>query len=52
MTATNTNKQPVFVDRPLIARTRLTNQVVGNSAQLYQVQGGQALRCLWIWMLR
>ena len=41
MTATNTNKQPVFVDRPLIARTRLTNQVVGSSATV-EVQGGQS----------
>ena len=41
MTATNTNKQPVFVDRPLIARTRLTNQVVGSSVTV-EVQGGQS----------
>tara|TARA_S200002703_G_scaffold132386_1_gene120174 strand:+ start:1130 stop:1924 length:795 start_codon:yes stop_codon:yes gene_type:complete len=41
MTATNTNKQPVFVDRPLLTRTRLTNQVVGNSTDL-NVQGGQS----------
>jgi len=41
MTATNTNKQPVFVDRPLIARTRLTNQVVGSNATV-EVQGGQS----------
>ena len=41
MTATNTNKQPVFVDRPLLARTRLTNQVVGNNTDL-NVQGGQS----------
>ena len=41
MTATNTNKQPVFVDRPLLSRTRLTNQVVGNNTDL-NVQGGQS----------
>ena len=41
MTATNTNKQPMFVDRPLLARTRLTNQVVGNNTDL-NVQGGQS----------
>jgi hypothetical protein len=41
MTATNTNKQPVFVDRPLINRARLTNQVVGSSDSLV-VQGGQS----------
>ena len=29
MATTNTNKQPVFVDRPLIERKRITNQVVG-----------------------
>ena len=41
MSSTNTNKQPVFVDRPLISRARVTNQVVGNSTTL-SVQGGQA----------
>ena len=41
MTATNTNKQPVFVDRPLLARTRVTNQTVGNTTDL-NVQGGQS----------
>lgn len=41
MTATNTNKQPVFVDRPLLARTKVTNQVVGNNTDL-NVQGGQS----------
>ena len=41
MTATNTNKQPVFVDRPLINRARLTNQVVGSTTTLV-VQGGQS----------
>jgi hypothetical protein len=40
MTATNTNKQPVFVDRPLISSARITNQVVGNETNL-NVQGGQ-----------
>jgi hypothetical protein len=41
MSSTNTNKQPVFIDRPLISRARVTNQVVGNSTSL-MVQGGQA----------
>ena len=41
MSATNTNKQPVFIDRPLIARSRLTNQIVGTSTDL-SVQGGQS----------
>ena len=40
MSSTNTNKQPVFIDRPLISRARVTNQVVGNSTNL-MVQGGQ-----------
>lgn len=40
MTTTNTNKQPVFVDRPLIRSIRLTNQVVGNETSLV-VQGSQ-----------
>lgn len=40
MTATNTNKQPVFVDRPLIARAKITNQIVGTPNDL-NVQGGQ-----------
>ena len=40
MTATNTNKQPVFVDRPLISRAKITTQVVGSSTDL-NVQGGQ-----------
>lgn len=40
MTATNTNKQPVFVDRPLISRAKITSQVVGTSTDL-NVQGGQ-----------
>jgi len=41
MSSTNTNKQPVFVDRPLISRARVTNQVVGNATNL-MVQGGQS----------
>ena len=40
MATTNTNKQPVFVDRPLIERTRITNQVVGTANNL-NVLGGQ-----------
>jgi hypothetical protein len=40
MTTTNTNKQPVFVDRPLIERKRITNQVVGAAGNL-NVLGGQ-----------
>ena len=40
MATTNTNKQPMFVDRPLIERTRVTNQVVGDSNNL-NVLGGQ-----------
>jgi hypothetical protein len=41
MSATNTNKQPVFVDRPLISRVRITNQIVGTATDL-NVQGGQS----------
>ena len=40
MTATNTNKQPVFVDRPLIRCVRITNQTVGDATNL-NVLGGQ-----------
>ena len=40
MATTNTNKQPMFVDRPLIERTRITNQVVGGAGNL-NVLGGQ-----------
>ena len=40
MATTNTNKQPVFVDRPLIERKRITNQVVGAAGNL-NVLGGQ-----------
>ena len=40
MATTNTNKQPMFVDRPLIERTRITNQVVGSAGNL-NVLGGQ-----------
>ena len=40
MATTNTNKQPVFVDRPLIERKRITNQVVGTTGNL-NVLGGQ-----------
>ena len=40
MATTNTNKQPMFVDRPLIERTRVTNQVVGGAGNL-NVLGGQ-----------
>lgn len=40
MATTNTNKQPVFVDRPLIQRKRITNQVVGAAGNL-NVLGGQ-----------
>ena len=41
MTSTNTNKQPVFVDRPLIRCVRVTNQTVGDSTNL-NVLGGQS----------
>ena len=41
MTSTNTNKQPVFVDRPLITTSRITNQVVGDATNL-NVLGGQS----------
>jgi len=40
MTSTNTNKQPVFVDRPLIRCVRVTNQTVGDATNL-NVLGGQ-----------
>ena len=41
MATTNTNKQPVFVDRPLISRVKITNQIVGTATDL-NVQGGQS----------
>ena len=43
MTSTNTNKQPLFIDRPFIDHSVLTNQIAGSSAnKTLQVQGGQA----------
>ena len=43
MSSTNTNKQPVFADRPLFDRVRVTTQVVGSStSNTLFVQGGQA----------
>ena len=43
MSSTNTNKQPVFADRPLFDRVRVTTQIVGSStSNTLFVQGGQA----------
>ena len=43
MSSTNTNKQPVFADRPLFDRVRVTTQTVGSStSNTLFVQGGQA----------
>lgn len=43
MTSTNTNKQPLFIDRPFIDHSVLTTQIAGSSAnKTLQVQGGQA----------
>lgn len=43
MASTNTNKQPLLVDRPLFDRVRVTSQVVGSStSNTLFVQGGQA----------
>lgn len=43
MTSTNTNKQPLFIDRPLFDHTVLTTQIAGSSVnRSLNVQGGQA----------
>ena len=43
MTSTNTNKQPLFIDRPLFDHALLTTQIAGSEAgRSYGVQGGQA----------
>jgi hypothetical protein len=43
MSSTNTNKQPLFIDRPLFDRVRVTTQIVGSStSNTLFVQGGQA----------
>jgi hypothetical protein len=43
MSATSTNKQPVFIDRPLYDATRVTTQIAGSATNnTLFVQGGQA----------
>lgn len=43
MSSTNTNKQPVFIDRPLFDHALLTTQIAGSeSGRTFTVQGGQA----------
>jgi len=43
VSSTNTNKQPLFVDRPLFDHALVTTQIVGSEAnKTFQVQGGQA----------
>ena len=43
MSSTSTNKQPLFIDRPLFDSVRVTTQTVGSStANTLFVQGGQA----------
>ena len=43
MSSTNTNKQPLFVDRPLFDHALVTTQIAGSEAnKTFQVQGGQA----------
>lgn len=43
MSATSSNKQPLFIDRPLFDSVRVTTQTVGSStANTLFVQGGQA----------
>ena len=43
MSSTNTNKQALFVDRPLFDHSLLTTQIAGSQAnKTFQVQGGQA----------
>ena len=43
MASTNTNKQPLLVDRPLFDSVRVTTQTVGSaSTNTLFVQGGQA----------
>ena len=47
MSSTNTNKQPIFIDRPLFDHALLTTQIAGNSAaRTFNVQGGQAPQLL------
>jgi len=41
MSSSNTNKQPVFIDRPLFNSVRVTTNTVGSAEDL-NVQGGQA----------
>jgi hypothetical protein len=42
MSATSTNKQPVFIDRPLYDSTRVTTQIAGSATNnTLFVQGGQ-----------
>jgi hypothetical protein len=42
MSATSTNKQPVFIDRPLYDATRVTTQIAGSATNnTLFVQGGQ-----------
>jgi hypothetical protein len=43
VTSTNTNKQPLFIDRPFIDHSVLTTQIAGSSVnKSLTVQGGQA----------
>ena len=43
MSSTSTNKQPLFIDRPLFDAVRVTTQTVGSaSSNTLFVQGGQA----------
>ena len=43
MSATSSNKQPLFIDGPLFDSVRVTTQTVGSStANTLFVQGGQA----------
>ena len=43
MSSTSTNKQPLFIDRPLFDAIRVTSQTVGSaSTNTLFVQGGQA----------
>ena len=43
MSSTSTNKQPLFIDRPLFDTVRVTTQTVGSAgSNTLEVQGGQA----------
>ena len=43
MSSTSTNKQPLFIDRPLFDTVRVTTQTVGSEgSNTLEVQGGQA----------